>query len=171
MSGRTRTPVAARRKRVWADRRFIMDFTAAALQSQDLLDDFRNNGGSTQGVTIAAVRLQALWLSGVVVLGPASVLSVGLMINEAGPGGSISISPVGRPYVDWMINFDVFLSPQGSAGASGVPYGQTFELYNKSMRKCEEINDTLVFNALEQASVGSDPTQLSVHTRTLLLLP
>jgi len=163
----TRRPGVARRKRAWADKTFVLNLAANVPQSVDLLVDYRALTGTTAGCTVAAIRGTFNWFSGTTV-NRADAVHIGLRVDDrARVGADIDPHNVSRSHLDWMFNVEYFASLLGLVGGD-LPVGVSGEFYNKSMRKMDEVQETLLLVANPVASAA---TTFTCHTRVLLLLP
>jgi len=160
-------PSGARRKRVWA--RNDVDLTATNTGTVlRPLTNYRFDAGITAGpvgATIAAVRLSFGTEVTVAGTGTSLTLIVAGLVTEEQTTAEVT-RPLARQHGDWFI-WDVE-SHDTAIGARGDRSGAD-ALFNKSMRKVEELQDdfVLVFQVFE--ATGS--INVKGYCSTLLLLP
>jgi len=168
MARRRRMIPVPRRKRVWADTQTTdSGFAEDSLRSDDLLADYRQETGSTQGVTVARTIVSLMWYINESHT-PDDFITVGLI---KGTKATADVAdPVTEPYADWA-----FLATQYSGTGHGLVTAdmcQTIHIDTSSMRKVEEVGETWWLIYRGSAPITSTATYtLRARTRTLLLLP
>jgi hypothetical protein len=153
-----------RRKRVWADYRTITVTSTAAgvVGVDDLLTSYRTAGGSTQGVTIAAIYLNVS-VAGMVA--GADFMAYGIYVDDRARLSTEVSQPEADPNEDWMINTVVRTHFTGATADSMVNASWVI----RSKRRCDEIGQTLWL--VHVPSVAAGNAGHIVQCRTLLLLP
>jgi len=158
---------AARRRTDWARTWQHQTLTGATDVSViDLLTDYKADGGTQQGTTIARTRLRLaftsspsagdVWAFG---LAKGQIADVGLNIAGAP-------DPEGDPYGDWLL-WDYL-----TADSDGHfwPGGGNVHLYDlKAMRKLEGLDEAYTFT-LQRISTSA-ALEVSIACSTLLMLP
>lgn len=161
---------SARRKLIWVHG-LDTDLATTTTGAIDVLSDFRTVMGITAnfpGATIARIRGAVQYIYDPAVAATSlSGLLVGFVVNEI---GLASPQPLANPNADWMYREWLPDAQPGqvidpAAGAAMASW--QFDV--KSMRKLEEVNQTLVFTWIRTSTPNLD--ELTVSTSVLLMLP
>jgi len=170
-SGRTfsRGVGANRRVSTWATVTQTVSIAAAnAYSTFDLLANFKADGGTTQGVTVARTRLLYTTTS---TLNATTNFTVGIIRGQASDTGtSIAGAPTPdtSPYEDWAYWAWHFTDANGNWNYEGTANGKALDL--KAQRKLPELqmNYNMVIKSL---AAPAYPQVFQVTGRVLLLLP
>jgi len=162
---------ALRRKTTWAT--FSGSTTLDAdgtYETVDLLLNFKTDGGTTQGITVARTHLR---LAVTTAVAATDIFYLGLI---RGQNSDVGVDVVGAPdpqsdpYEDWMWWEERVASTMTGAGASffGPSNNQGYDV--KSKRKVEQLqmNYNLV---LKRAVTAADDLIIAYSGRILLMLP
>lgn len=141
----------------------------------DLLASFRLQYGINQGppgLTIMRIRgiLYATGVSGAPFLTWAvRVADISEVLNFASltTAQKNNLGPGSDQYADWMA-WQTIMPNHGADPTTGVPNAGTYEVDVRSMRKLDELGQTLVFVAQK---IGSPTPTLFQSTNVLLALP
>lgn len=147
-----------------------MAIAAGAFAASDLLNDFRivNGGAQPVGSTIGRVRMDITFTTAGASPGSTTGLIGGLIIGTSSLVDVPDPGTADERYADWM--WWRFLSIHRNSSlvnATGVSVA-TFEVDVKSMRRMEELQETLwlVFDNPSPATIN-----VSVTASVLLMLP
>ena len=168
-ASRRRSSNAPRRRRVWADARLAsIGLTNGVVQTTDLLQNFRANGGITLGCTIQRIVFRHMF-STVTIGNSAGLVDVGFIVTDK---TNTSLNPNTSPHEDWMWNDQrSILAPEfGGAfyGAAAPALSESaYYIDTPVARRCEELGDSL----LCQVVVNTAGVSNRFHSRVLLLLP
>jgi len=134
----------------------------------DLLAEFEiNYGAQLIGCTVARVRGKITARPQVATTPANPFLIFGaLVMNEEGAG--VDVYPISEPHADWMFYEPCFVLNRDVSTAGDFSTSQVHcEVDIKSMRKIEELNQSLLLRA-QSPDVGWD---VSVSLSVLVLLP
>jgi len=160
---------AVPRKRIWARESQTATIVSGATVSIDMLADFKTAYGANQvlGATIARIRGQLVFESTGAI--NAAFRSAAGIIVEASTGNQ---SPTTQPHSDWMWYRSegkaLKFYASGNAVVTSVTERVVWPIEVKSMRKMQEINETLNFQF--ENGVGN-PGTYWLDVSTLILLP
>lgn len=165
-----RRPRSARRKLVWIHG-LDTDLTTTTDGAIDILADFRTVMGITAnlpGVTIARIRGAVQYVYDPAVAATSlSGTFVGIVVNEI---GLASPRPLTNPNADWMYREWLPDAQPGQVIDPAAGAAMSSWLFDvKSMRKLQEVNQTLVFTWQRTSTPNLD--ELTVQTSTLVMLP
>lgn len=165
-----RRPRSARRKLIWVHSTDT-DLATTTNGQFDVLSDFRTVMGLTAnvpGITIARIRATLQYVYDPLV--PATSLS-GLMVGfRVDTLGSTPARPASQPNADWMYRKWFSDSQPGQViDPAAGPAMSAAEIDVKSMRKLEEVQQTLLF--LWERTSTPNLDELTLVCSTLVMLP
>jgi len=171
---RRRSSVARRsnrRKLVWATYN-VLNNTVPNANSDwanfDALTQLRVAGSSVLGATVMRTHLRLTVIGGTVAAGNMLTLGIGIgRLDDV--GHAVGIDPITQAYADWMY-YNAYSCPANGTFSGFNEYGQnTIIVDNKSKRKMEEMNQTLIFSV----ATNSYPADMSydLFARILIALP
>ena len=166
------THVLERRRTTWARHSDTVSLASnTTYVNDDILASFKADGGSTQGVTIARIRMR---LAVTTITGAGDSFYLGILRGQNTDVGTTvagAPNPQADPYEDWLY-WSQFVA--GNQGGASDPYfpggGNTYEIDIKAMRKIPELQQVLLLS-VGTSSSATYPLQIVVSTSTLLMLP
>ena len=170
----------ARRRRQWALQRLQTNLTPAGgggKDAVDLLAQYRTRMGisHTQGMTVAAIRgaLYPQFAAAPAVLDAQEVfVGITVVSQDAFASGASALPDPATDDADWVWHNWMYVPASSTSIVSAAWEGLRLDIHNKSMRKMEQANKTLVIVATNLNISGNDVTiNVLGYTRTLLLLP
>jgi len=176
-----RNSFPARRRRQWALDRLENNLTPGAAGGRDavdLLDQYRTRMGVafTQGLTISNIRgvLNPMFITAPT-LGDVQEVFIGMSVISL---DAMAIGPTAIPDpavddADWIWHGYMLIAAGIDTGITPANWrGQRLDINNRSMRKMDQANKTLVITATNLNVSGNDvAVRINGYTRTLLLLP
>lgn len=183
--------MARRRKLVWARMAPAMTSltgvnaaAGGAVESQDLLTDFRTQMGITAGpvgLTVMRIRMHISWVSPILATeaaGTAIGVYYGIKVADLTDLTSQETTELpGRgpqidKHVDWMAWGRVPMKNVGYSAAGAVLNGAGWEEVDvRSMRKLDELGQTLGLWVQATNSAGTTVSGVTVSTSVLVALP
>ena len=159
---------AARRRTTWARQVATLSNAAAGTyDTVDMLANFKTDGGTQQGVTVARIHLRLAVLN---VVAAADQVAIGIIRGQntdVGVTVAGAPEPLADPYEDWLW-WSVFTADHN--GMFFLGGSNNFEVDIRSKRKFAGLQESL--NIVARAPVsGAFPQQVQYSASVLLMLP